>query len=722
MSISPETRTRARSGPPHEAERTLSYGPERTLSYGPERPLQLLALLVLSLLAFPSVSPAAVLPPLGSAAAFAVLGATSVTNTGPTVVTGDLGVSPGVAVVGFPPGTVTGSIHTGVASNAGPAQADALIAYNNAAAQPCDADLSGTDLGGLTLVPGVYCFATSAQLTGTLTLDFLGNSNAVFIFQIGSTLTTASSAAVVTVNGAPSCHQVVWQVGSSATIGAATAFVGDVFAQSSITVSAGASVNGSLYALTAAVSLDDNLITLCSAAAICTIDADCIDDGNVCTDEVCDPGDPGADGAGCTHPDNTAACDDGLFCTSGDLCSGGICSGAALDCNDGNPCTGDACDEGGNACVHNDNTDPCDDGLFCTTGDTCSGGACGGTALDCSDGNLCTTDACNEAGDACVLTDNTAPCDDGLFCTTGDICAGGACAGAALACSDANLCTDDSCDDTLDTCVNLNNTNACDDSLFCTTGDLCGSGTCNGLPVVCDDGNACTSDSCDETADACTSASAVCGNGIVDAGCGEACDAPGTETCNNGVDDDGDGSIDCTDPECVVPGLDGCNDLCEIVAACVPIVGDPAVIFPTPTDRRAVKRGTFSFHGRMFPNTSVEPDLEMFAMMVSNVNGVIHRAELPPGALIRKEKTRFAFRASDPERVAREGGVAMVSVQRRKVGARFAYAVKAKIYGDFTAATLSRMTTQLHLGNDTAFTTANWQFGRGRWFLTNRAF
>lgn len=671
MSNSPASRSRARSGPPYATERPLSHRPQRTFSRAGAASLPWPALLVLSLLAFPAVGRAAVRPPLGSAAAFAVLGATTVTNTGPTVVTGDLGVSPGLAVVGFPPGTVSGSIHTGVASNAGPAQDDALIAYTNAAAQPCDTDLTGTDLGGLTLVPGVYCFATSAQLTGTLTLDFLGDSNAVFIFQVGSTLTTASSAAVVTVNGAPSCHQVVWQVGSSATIGAATAFVGDVFAQSSITASAGASIDGSLYALTGAVSLEDNRITLCSAAALCAVDADCIEDGNVCTDEVCDPADPGADASGCTYPDNTAACDDGLFCTTGDICGGGICAGSALDCNDGNPCTGDACNEGGNACVHTDNTDPCDDGLFCTSGDACSGGACAGAALDCGDGNAC---------------------------------------------------TDDSCDDTLDACVNANNTAPCSDSLFCTTGDLCGGGTCSGVAVVCNDGNACTNDSCDEATNACVSASATCGDGVVDAACGEACDAPGTEVCNNGVDDDGDGLGDCTDPQCVVPGLDGCNGLCEIVASCVPIVGDPAVIFPTPTDHRAVKRGSFSFHGRMYPTTPVHPDLEGFAMMVSNANGVIRRVELPPGALIRKEATRFAFRASDPERVAREGGVARLSVQRRKEGQRVAYAVKAKIYGDFSAATLPRMTTQLHLGDDTAFTTADWKFGRGRWVLTNDAY
>jgi Ice-binding-like len=146
--------------------------------------------LVLLLLAAPVR--AAVLPPLGTAANFGVLAASTVTNTGATVVMGDLGVSPGTAVTGFPPGTVTGTIHPGDAV-ALQAQTDAAIAYNNAAGQACDVNLTGQNLGGLTLTAAVYCFASSAQLTGQLTLDGQGNSNSVFIFQIGSTLSTASS-------------------------------------------------------------------------------------------------------------------------------------------------------------------------------------------------------------------------------------------------------------------------------------------------------------------------------------------------------------------------------------------------------------------------------------------------------------------------------------------------------------------------------------------------
>lgn len=231
------------------------------------RPSRFLSVLALLALMFPATIRAASLPPLGTAAEFAVLGASTVTNTGATVVTGDLGVSPGSAVTGFPPGIVTGTINTGVGSTAGPAQADAVIAYNDADGQTCNTDMTGVDLGGLTLTPGVYCFDTSAQLTGTLTLDFQGNSSAVFIFQTGSTLTTGSNARVVTINGSPSCNNVVWQIGSSATLGTATEFFGDILALASITASTGASSDGSLVALNGAVTLDTNFVGACDSSA-----------------------------------------------------------------------------------------------------------------------------------------------------------------------------------------------------------------------------------------------------------------------------------------------------------------------------------------------------------------------------------------------------------------------------------------------------------------------
>ncbi len=226
------------------------------------------------LLALPLLSPAAARaatsPSLGTAGTFAVLAGSTVTNTGPTTLIGDLGVSPGTAVTGFPPGLVSGATHLGDAV-AAQAQTDATTAYNNAAGQPCDVTLTGQDLGGKTLTPGVYCFASSAQLTGQLILDGQGNPSSVFIFQIGSTLTTASNASVVLINGAQPCSSnIFWQVGSSATLGTNTSFTGNILALASITLQTGTVTTGGLYAHTDAVTLDSNNVVrnnqVCSTA------------------------------------------------------------------------------------------------------------------------------------------------------------------------------------------------------------------------------------------------------------------------------------------------------------------------------------------------------------------------------------------------------------------------------------------------------------------------
>ncbi len=211
---------------------------------------------VFALLA-PGVARAATAPSLGTAQRFAVLGGSAVTNTGPSTITGDLGVSPGNAVSGFPPGLVAGGTIHAADAVALQAQRDVTTAYNALAGQACDTVLTGQDLGGLTLTPGVYCYAAAAQLTGTLTLDAQGNPSAVFIFQIGSTLTTASNATVRVINGGSPCN-IYWKVGSSATLGTATTFVGNILALTSITLTTGANISGRALARNGAVTLDTN--------------------------------------------------------------------------------------------------------------------------------------------------------------------------------------------------------------------------------------------------------------------------------------------------------------------------------------------------------------------------------------------------------------------------------------------------------------------------------
>jgi type VI secretion system secreted protein VgrG len=217
-----------------------------------------------ALLCGPSLVLAQTAPSLGTAQSFAVLGGSTVTNTGSSTIIGDLGVSPGSAVTGFPPGTVTGGIIQAYAVSTS-AQSDVTTAYNNLASQVCTQDLTGQDLGGMTLTSGVYCFSTSAQLTGILTLNAGGNANAVFIFKIGSTLTTASGSSVVVINGGSLCN-VFWQVGSSATLGTTTSLVGNILALTSITGNTGASVTGRTLARNGAVTLDTNSVD----ASVCT--------------------------------------------------------------------------------------------------------------------------------------------------------------------------------------------------------------------------------------------------------------------------------------------------------------------------------------------------------------------------------------------------------------------------------------------------------------------
>jgi len=194
---------------------------------------------------------------LGKAAPFAVLGASTVTNTGESIVTGDLGISPGKAITGFPPGKITGSTHTANA-HALDAHTDLQAAYDVAAAKNSE-PLEG-DLAGLTIIPGVYSFSTTGALNGDLILDGLNNTESVWVFQTGSSLITGSGASVKLVNGASACN-IFWQVGSSATLGSGTEFAGNILALSSITANTGATNVGGFYALGGAVTLNGNEVT-----------------------------------------------------------------------------------------------------------------------------------------------------------------------------------------------------------------------------------------------------------------------------------------------------------------------------------------------------------------------------------------------------------------------------------------------------------------------------
>lgn len=204
---------------------------------------------------------------LGTATSFAVLAGSGITNTGSTVVNGDIGTFPTTTISGFPPGTVSAgnTNHGGDAVTQG-AKTDLVTAYNDAAGRT-PATTIPTELGGTTRTAGVYTSAAGTfGITGAVTLDGQGDPTSVFIFKMASTLTTATSSSVVLIGGAQSCN-IFWQVGSSATLGGSTTFRGNILALTSITLVTSATVDGRLLARNGAVTLDSNTITKSTCAA-----------------------------------------------------------------------------------------------------------------------------------------------------------------------------------------------------------------------------------------------------------------------------------------------------------------------------------------------------------------------------------------------------------------------------------------------------------------------
>ena len=216
------------------------------------------AIVALAGLNVTSASAATATVGLATVAPFSVLGASTVTNTGPSTLSGDLGVSPGTAITGFPPGTAAGATHATDAV-AAQAKSDLGIAYDDAAGRASTAAVAG-DLVGTTLVAGVYTSTGPLALSGTVTFDGQGNPDSVFIVQIAKTLITASASRVATINGANACH-IFWQVGSSATLGTASTFQGTVLALASISVTTSVHIKGRTLARTGAVTLDNDVFT-----------------------------------------------------------------------------------------------------------------------------------------------------------------------------------------------------------------------------------------------------------------------------------------------------------------------------------------------------------------------------------------------------------------------------------------------------------------------------
>jgi len=311
------------------------------------------------------------------------------------------------------------------------------------------------------------------------------------------------------------------------------------------------------------------------------------DDGNACTDDICD------DATGdCTFTNNTSPCLSTTPCNAA-FCDAGACvqSTDPKDCDDGNPCTDDSCDDT-IGCVNTPNALACDDGNACTENDICSGGLCGGTPRNCDDGSICTIDSCDADGncvntdlsaqcaddnvctdeacdpvDGCVYPANTAACDDGSVCTENDVCAGGFCNGTPINLDDGNVCTTDLCDPVTGPYAE-DNTLPCEDGSVCTLGDLCAGGACvpGGSSLNCDDGNACTDDACDPL-NGCenTDNTDSCDDGTV---CTE------NDVCSGGAC--GGDAIDCDDNNaCTTDSCDpvnGCASTLIVSNGCRPVI------------------------------------------------------------------------------------------------------------------------------------------------------
>jgi hypothetical protein len=405
---------------------------------------------------------------LGAAQSFAVLAGSTVTNTGSTTVDGNLGVDPGLAITGFPPGLVTGgTIHSGDAV-ALQAQNDTATAYKALAGEALTADLTGQDLGGRTLVAGVYRFSSSAQLTGALTLDAQGNPDAVFVFQIGSTLTTASNASVLVINGAQDCN-IFWQVGSSATLGTTTAFKGSILALASITLNTGANVSGRALARSAAVTMDTNEVSVVACA----------------TDAGVDASSGGFDTSSSSGSDTSSSGSSDTSSGSGSDTGSASSDGSSGSSSGGSPGV-DAGVDGGGADAGEAGATLCCGGVLCGTsctalsGDVANCGACGHV---CAADQFCAGGACLPCSPVCggMCTDlgsdhaNCGSC--GTVCLASEVCTAGACVPCATVCAGA--------------CVDLGSDNGNCGSCghACLASEACTSGACVPCPMLC--GGAC---------------------------------------------------------------------------------------------------------------------------------------------------------------------------------------------------------------------------------------
>jgi hypothetical protein len=466
-------------------------------------------------------------------------------------------------------------------------------------------------------------------------------------------------------------------------------------------------------------------------------------DGN----EVCDPTDgcePGEDPCPndlcdettnqCVQCVTNADCNDDLFCDGTETCVDNVCiAGTPVNCADAVPCTADLCNETTDQCDHTPNNGACTDGQFCNGTETCdpSTGCTAGAPPTCADGVTCTIDACEEATDDCSHTPSNAACTDGLFCNGIETCDAVEDCQAASApdCDDDFACTTDSCNEATDTCSHIPDGTVCSDGQFCNGVEVCSpsQGCIAGAPIVCSDAFRCSTDTCNETTDDCDTdfSTCVCGDNEVTGV--EKCDPPVTagtfEDCNNMVDDDFDGDVDCRDKGCK-PNARGqlCDETCNFDIVCTKFIRDPATI----TFSRNSRPDVFYIHGRIPVSGNPEPVTDGLTFQVANERTVIYSAQLGYGELQGKiGGKKFAF--EDP--YARLFGDGSVAGGLSRVRLKFKWfkgqpymVFTLRAYGDLGAADQWLMTTQISVGSEVGFLTEEWTATPTGWKLHQTEF
>jgi hypothetical protein len=282
-------------------------------------------------------------------------------------------------------------------------------------------------------------------------------------------------------------------------------------------------------------------------------------DGIACTTDTCNESNDS-----CTHTTNNAACSDGQYCNGNETCSAtlGCQAGTAPNCSDGVSCTTDSCDESTDSCTHATNNASCSDGQYCNGTEVCHPtlGCQAGSAVNCNDGLACTTDACNEANDSCVNTTNNAACSDGLYCNGAEVCHPtlGCQAGSPPNCDDGVACTFDGCNESNDSCTHTPTNTMCSDGLHCNGVETCHAtlGCQSGSPPNCADSVACTTDTCNEATDSCdhTVNDTLCSDGLY---------CNGTELCHATLGCQVGTAVNCSDGvACTTDSCDETADQC----------------------------------------------------------------------------------------------------------------------------------------------------------------